>query len=106
LFGYRFDVVPYKENSNGVKINGIWNGLIGQVYRGVFDNEIFRINCGNKFLLINTMLLNEPRKWIWQYHLLPFPFSVTKQLIFAVTSVGVERVFLSATLHQQFPIGE
>ena len=33
----RFSVVPPKENSNGVKINGTWNGLIGQIYRGVLD---------------------------------------------------------------------
>jgi hypothetical protein len=33
----RFTVVPFKENTNGVKKNGTWNGLIGQIVREVFN---------------------------------------------------------------------
>ena len=32
---FRYDVIPAKENSNGIKVNGTWTGLIGQLVRGV-----------------------------------------------------------------------
>ena len=35
MYTFRYDVIPAKENSNGIKVNGTWTGLIGQLVRGV-----------------------------------------------------------------------
>ena len=36
LNSFRYDIIPAKENTNGIKVNGTWTGLIGQIVRGVW----------------------------------------------------------------------